>query len=86
MVMGSVQRLAGKSGERLLQWRCLCVPWRHRSSPCIGMCRVLGGGRAAMQTAGAADAAAAAAAGARSIPTTLGDDVCAATLRPLQPA
>jgi hypothetical protein len=40
MVVGSVQRLAGKSGERLLLWRCLCVPWRHRSSPCIGMCRV----------------------------------------------
>ena len=58
MARGSVQRLAGKSGERLLQWRCLCVPWRHRSSPCIGMCRVLGDGRAVMRTADTAAGAA----------------------------
>jgi hypothetical protein len=58
MVVGSVQRLAGKSGERLLQLRCLCVPWRHRSSPCIGMCRCLGDGRAVMLTAGTAASAA----------------------------
>ena len=34
MVRGSVQWLAGKIGERLLQWRRWCVPWRHGSTPC----------------------------------------------------
>jgi hypothetical protein len=43
-------------------------------------------GAAGPGAADAADAAAAVAAGARSIPTTLGDDVWAATLRPLHPA
>jgi hypothetical protein len=41
---------------------------------------------AGLQAAGAAAASAAAGPGARSIPTTLCDDVCSATLRQLQPA
>ena len=52
MVRGSVQRLAGKSGERLLQWRRSCVPWRHGSTPGTGMCCVLCGGSGAALTTG----------------------------------
>ena len=52
MVRGSVQHLAGKSCERLLQWRRSCVPWLHGSTQYIGMCCVLCGGSGAVLAAG----------------------------------
>ena len=46
-----VQRLAGKSAGRRLQWRRPCVRWRHGSTLCTGMCCVLRGGGLACASA-----------------------------------